>query len=102
MDSDTGPMGRSDLVAGFVITPHARWELHRRGIDDVTLGRVLIAPDQRIRVRSGREVRQGLRSLGEPPRTYLIRVIVDVDRRPPEVVTAYRTGKIAKYWRRDA
>jgi hypothetical protein len=30
---------------------------------------------------------------------YLIRVLVDVDRRPAEVVTVYRTGRIEKYWR---
>lgn len=28
---------------------------------------------------------------------YLMRVFVDVDRSPPEVVTAYRTSKIEKY-----
>ena len=30
---------------------------------------------------------------------YLVRVIVDVDRDMPEVVTVYRTSKIEKYWR---
>jgi hypothetical protein len=30
---------------------------------------------------------------------YLIRVIVDVDRKPAEVVTVYRTSKISKYWK---
>lgn len=29
---------------------------------------------------------------------FLVRVVVDVDRQPAEVVTAYRTTKIAKYW----
>jgi len=29
---------------------------------------------------------------------YLVRVFVDIDRQPAEVVTAYRTSKIAKYW----
>jgi hypothetical protein len=27
------------------------------------------------------------------------KVFVDIDREPAEVVTAYRTSKIAKYWR---
>jgi hypothetical protein len=62
---------------------------------------VLGAPGQRIVVRPGREVLQSLVSLGSPSRTYLVRVIVDADRRPPEVVTAYRTSRIARYWRRD-
>jgi hypothetical protein len=30
---------------------------------------------------------------------FLLRVFVDVDRQPLEVVTAYRTSKIEKYWR---
>jgi hypothetical protein len=60
---------------------------------------VLGAPEQRYEVRAGRDVLQGRTSLGEPPRTYLVRVFVDVDREPAEVVTAYRTSKISKYWR---
>jgi hypothetical protein len=32
----------------------------------------------------------------------LVRVFVDVDRKPAEVVTAYRTSRIAKYWRESA
>jgi hypothetical protein len=35
-------------------------------------------------------------------RTYLVPVFVDVDRRPAEVVTAYRASKIEKYWRSEA
>lgn len=37
--------------------------------------------------------------LGEPPRRFIIRVFVDTNRSPAEVVTAYRSSKIAKYWR---
>ena len=36
---------------------------------------------------------------GEPSKGYLLRVVVDVDRDPPEVVTVYRTSKVEKYWR---
>jgi hypothetical protein len=35
-------------------------------------------------------------------KVYLVRVIVDVDRQPAEVVTVYRTSRIAKYWRADS
>ena len=31
-------------------------------------------------------------------KSYLVRVFVDVDRSPAEVVTVYRTSNIAKYW----
>jgi len=36
-----------------------------------------------------------------PERLFLVRVFVDIDRRPPEIVTAYRTSKIEKYWRKE-
>jgi hypothetical protein len=60
---------------------------------------VLAAPEQRHVVRPGRDVFQARISLVELPKTYLVRVFVDIDREPAEVVTAYRASKIAKYWR---
>jgi hypothetical protein len=48
-------------------------------------------------VRPGRDVFQSKVLLGDPPREYLVRVFVDVDRQPAEVVTVYRTSRIAKY-----
>jgi hypothetical protein len=33
---------------------------------------------------------------------YLVRVFVDVDRSPAEVITVYRTSKIDKYWRSES
>ena len=38
-------------------------------------------------------------SISEISGPYLLRVFVDLDRDPPEVVTAYRTSKVDKYWR---
>jgi hypothetical protein len=31
-------------------------------------------------------------------KTYIVRVFVDIDRSPPEIVTVYRTSKVGKYW----
>lgn len=59
--------------------------------------RVFAAPEQRIQMRPGREVLQSRIAL--QGKTYLVRVFVDVDRKPPEVMTVYRTSKIEKYWR---
>ena len=50
-------------------------------------------------VREGRAVYQAKCDMGEPPKTYILRVFVDIDRKPPYVVTVYRTSKIEKYWR---
>jgi hypothetical protein len=87
----------AEPIAEYSISGHATLEMQRRGIDETAVRAVLAAPDQREAVRSGRDV---LRSLIElAGRRYLVRVFVDVERTPAEVVTAYRTSKIAKYWR---
>jgi hypothetical protein len=47
----------------------------------------------------GRDVLQARTEVGG--RAYLLRVIVDVNHEPAEVVTAYRTSRIDKYWRKE-
>lgn len=63
---------------------------------------VMTSPEQRLDVRTGRIVLQSRVSMGEPAKVYLVRVCVDVDREPAQVVTAYRTTKISKYWRSES
>ena len=53
-----------------------------------------------LTVRPGREVLQS--RIEFKGRIYLVRVFVDIDRVPLEVVTAYRTSRIEKYWRDEA
>ena len=81
------------------ISSHAIAEMRRRGINEDIVHRVLAAPEQRDAVRPGRDVLQSRVEFEQ--KTYLVRVVVDVDRSPPEVVTAYRTSKIGKYWRNE-
>ena len=71
----------------------------RRGLSEEIVRSVLAAPDRQIEIRPGRVVVQSQVKMSAPPKTYLIRVFVDVDRDPKEVVTAYRTSKVSKYWR---
>jgi hypothetical protein len=77
----------------------ALWEMERRGIKKDEVNSVLNAPEQKEEVRSGRCVYQSRLIYGEPPKLYLLRVFVEIDRMPPEVVTVYRTSKVKKYWR---
>lgn len=86
-------------IAEYRLTDHAQFEIERRRITDAEIAQVLSMPEQVEMVRSGRAVYQARINYGEPLRTYLIRVFVDIDRQPPEVVTAYRTSKVEKYWR---
>jgi hypothetical protein len=88
-------------ITEYRLSEHAVKEMTRRGITEEQVAIVLRAPEQSEPVREGREVYHSRFALGEPPKTYLIRVIVDYDREPPVVVTAYRTSKVEKYWRTD-
>jgi len=83
----------------FVFTDHALFEMARRGISEDQVAAVLAKPEQTESVRKGRRVYQSKINFGEPPQGYILRVFVDIDRDPPQVVTAYRTSKIEKYWR---
>ncbi len=86
-------------LAAAVFTDHARGQLARRGLDEREVLRVLTAPDDVQPVRPGRVVAHKVLHGGAPARDYLMRVFVDIDRVPPEIVTAYRTSKFAKYRR---
>ena len=85
--------------AGRVQNGSHRMEYRAIGLDVVT--RVVEGPEQRLPVRPGRDVFQSKPLLGDPPQEYLVRMFVDVDRKPAEVVTVYRTTRIAKYWRAE-
>lgn len=87
-------------IAGFLLTEHAEWQMRRRGLSQPLVRAVLTTPEQRIGVRPGREVWQSRHSLGPPEKQYLIRVVLDLDRLPPEIVTAYITSRVDKYWKR--
>lgn len=75
-------------IVDFGIAPHAMVQMERRGLTVEIVRRVLVAPDQRQVVRRGRVVVQSRLRFGIPPKEYLVRVFVDLNRRPPTVVTA--------------
>ena len=87
------------MITEYRLTPHVITEMLRRKIDEEQVAQVLASPEQIEPARVGRRVFQSRIQMGDPPRTYLLRVFVDVDRQPPDGVTVYRTSKIEKYWR---
>ena len=89
----------ADPLIGYVITEHARLEMGRRGLSEEIVRQVLTDPERRREVRAGREVLQRRLAMGDPAKVYLIQVFADTDRSPAEVVTAYRTSRISRYWR---
>ena len=94
-------MAKPKSITKYRLTEHAKEEMARRQISQENVANVLAAPEQIEAVRQGRSVYQSRIKTGKPPQTYLLRVFVDVDREPPEVVTVYRTSKVTKYWRVD-
>ncbi|MBX3515664.1 MAG: DUF4258 domain-containing protein [Rhodospirillales bacterium] len=84
-------------LANAVFTDHALRQMARRGLAERHVEQALAAPDAVRQVRPGRVVAQKILHIGEPARDTLVRVFVDIDRVPPEIVTAYRTSKLAKY-----
>jgi hypothetical protein len=89
-------------ITTYRITDHAQTEMARRQIPAADVARVLVAPEQMEVVRPGRVVYQARGAWGTLPTTYLLRVFVDIDRQPPDVVTVYRTSKMTKYWKGTA
>ena len=80
------------LAAGQIrFTEHAREQMAKRQLVEADVRKALLSPDEVLSVQVGREV---VHSMLEG---YLLRVFIDVDRQPMEVVTAYRTSKIEHY-----
>lgn len=71
--------------------------MQRRGIGREVVLQVIAGPEQTADVRPGRVVLQS--RVAQEGKIYLVRIFVDVDRRPAEVITVYRTSKLSKYWR---
>jgi Domain of unknown function (DUF4258) len=86
-------------ITTYRLTDHAQMEMARRQISASDVARVLATPEQMEMVRPGRVVYQARVACGTPTATYLLRVFVDIDRQPPDVVTVYRSSKITKYWK---
>lgn len=88
-------------LQNYILADHTRWEMRWRSITEAHGATVLTAPEQEQceEIRPGRCVYQSRLTFGELPKVYLLRVFVDIDRDPPEVVTVYRTSKVQKYWR---
>ena len=81
----------------IAITDHARFEMQRRGITEAEVIAIIRNPNQVLPSRRGREVRQSKVSAGR----MLLRVVVKEQAQVYHVITAYKTGKVAKYWRQS-
>jgi hypothetical protein len=80
----------------IVFSGHALFEMGRRGVSRSDVIRLIRSPGQVLPSVKGRTIYQGL--IGAA-RRLLLRVVVKEEAAAYHVVTAYKTTKIAKYWR---
>ncbi len=81
----------------FHLSKHCLEELERRKLSQSLVERVLQAPEQKTSEPYNVTCFQTRVEIGGKP--YLLRVMVNETVNPPVAITAYRTSKIAKYWR---
>lgn len=82
----------------FVLTDHARAEMARRQIPQAWIDAVMASPEQVTPGLGNRKVFQS--RMVADGKTYLVRLVIEDWHQPPVIVTAYRTSRIEKYWRK--
>jgi hypothetical protein len=75
---------------------HANFEIQRRGISQADAEAVVRNPGQVLPSKKGRHIYQS--KLGATGQR-LLRVIVKEDAMAHHVIPAYKTSKVAKYWK---
>lgn len=83
----------------ITISDHAREAISRRGLVEDEVLEVALHSEQVIPIRPGRILAQSIRRGGDDEKVYLLRMVIDLLPEGPEVVTVYRTSRIAKYWK---
>ena len=81
----------------YILKDHVLQEMEKRDIPPELVKSVLNNPEQIVSGYNNRKVYQSRLDFGDG-KEYLLRLIVESNREPIEVITAYRTSKINKYW----
>ena len=85
-----------------IISDHARFEMERRQIEASMAQEVALEPQQVIEVGKGRRVHQSRYHDPVEAKEMLLRLVIEPGEKGLRVVTAYKTSRIDKYWRREA
>jgi hypothetical protein len=80
----------------YDFSEHAIRACSRRGLSLDTVQKALDNPDQVLIEDLGRKIYQSKLKIDN--KTFILRVITDMNCQPERVITAYKTTKIAKYW----
>jgi len=79
----------------FKYSNHALEQIQNRQLDKAIVDDVLNHPDKQLTDQTGLKVYH--KTVQEIDKYYLYRVFVNLDKKPPLVVTVYKTSKIEKY-----
>ena len=82
----------------YRLPSHAQEEVGRRQIPLALVESVLEEPDQVVAERGAVKAYQSKRDIGG--KMFFVRVMVDDSLDPAVVVTAYRTTRIDRYWKK--
>lgn len=77
----------------YIFSKHALEQMQLRGINRTTVEDTLTKPDQIIE-KKGKKIYQSILS----DNNYLIRIFVNIKKKPNIVITVYKTSKISKYY----
>jgi hypothetical protein len=80
------------------ITEHAIFEMKRRRISKDLVLKVVRYPEQRIRLKTKRQICQCKYLDGIEKKQMLVRVVIEEINETVKIITAYKTSKIQKYW----
>jgi hypothetical protein len=83
----------------IILKSHAYFEIERRDIEEGEVLDCVNNPGQILKGDRGRFIYQKILYDKNTETEYLLRVIVEKKAGNLEVITAYKTSKIKKYWR---
>lgn len=82
-------------MSEFSISNHAKEQMEFRNVSLEVVMSVLTNPQQ-ILTEEGKKIYQSIINFEEGD--YLLRVFVNIEKEPNNVITVYRTSKIEKYY----
>ena len=85
----------------IVISDHARFQIVRRQLSEEVVTSVAQNPQQVVKLKKERKVCQNKYYDSAEGREMLLRVICEERHDLLFVVTAYRTSRIDKYWKKE-
>jgi hypothetical protein len=88
------------LLKKIQFTDHAKFEMKRRRIKEKIVEEIVRNPAQVIDLKEGRCICQARYFNGFEQKEMLLRIVIEETIREINVITAYKTSKFHKYWKK--